>query len=629
MLTSIRERTQGIIATFILALVIIPFALWGTYSYFEGGTELNVAKVDGVKITQQTYRTSLDRLGASRLDPALLGRPEFKRQLLDALIDQTLLTQNGVEQGYHVSDAELARLIREAPEFRSGDRFDPERYQAILRRESLSEEGFERRLRASHVNNQIQAGLTQSALLLPAERERLLRLWQERRQFEYVMVSPDRFEREVSVSEPEVEQYYREHPDEFKVPEQVRIDYFRLSVGDLASKVEPTEDELRRAYEQEVGRYSTPEKRRVSHILIELPEGTGAEQQERALAKARELEQRLRSGADFAQLAKEHSADSGSAQQGGDLGNVGPGTLPPELEQAVARLKVGELTAPIKTSYGYHIAKLTEFAPAARKSFEQARVEIEKNVRQRKGEEEFFDKFERLRNLVYEHPDSLEPATQALGLKVMRSDWFTRAGGPGIASEPKIVEAAFSPEVLEGRRNSDAIELSRDTLVALRIGEHRPAALKTLDEVRAQIEGRLRRERAQARAAELAAEILKEVRTGKTLAEQAAARGVKLEQAEVSRIEPGQVDRTLVTAVFKTQRPKEGEAAYGQVELTTPGSAVFAVRGVIEVAPDKAEAMLVQRVDALLQQRRAVDVYGEYVSRLRETADIQVYADNL
>ncbi len=626
MLSAIREKTQGIIATFILALVAIPFALWGTYSYFEGGSELNVAKVAGIKISQQAYRASLDRLAASQVDASIIARPEVKRHVLDALIDQTLLTRNGIEQGYRISDSKLAQLIRESPQFRRQERFDQELYQAILRREGLSEEGFEGRLRALHVSNQIQAGLSQSALSLPAEKERLLRLWQERRRFDYLLIASDRFKAEITISPAEIEQYYQSHAEEFRTPEQLRIEYLRLAVADLARKHEPSEQELHRAYEQESGRYSTPEKRRLSHILIEVQ--AQAEEQQ-ALAKARELEQQLRAGADFVKLAKAESADSGSAQQGGDLGYIGTGALPPELEQAVGKLKVGEITAPVRTSYGYHIGKLTEFTPSARKSFEEARADIQKNVRQRKGEEEFFDKLERLRNLVYEHPDSLEPAAQALGLQIMRSDWFGRGGGADIAREPKVIEVAFSPEVLDRRQNSDAIELSRDALVALRVSEHRPAALKPLAEVRAQIEARLREERARARAADLAAEILKEARAGRTLAELASARGLKLEQAEVSRIEPQQVERTLVVAVFKARRPKGGEQVYGQADLGPLGEAVFALSEVTEAAADKTDPTLARRVDRILQERRAADVYGQYLARLRREADIRIYENNL
>lgn len=629
MLSAIREKTQGIIATFILALVAIPFALWGTYSYFEGGSELNVAKVAGVKITQQAYRLSLDRLAAGQVDAAIINRPEVKRQVLDSLIDQTLLARNGVEQGYRIGDSKLARLIRESPQFQRQDRFDQELYQMLLRREGLSEEGFEQRLRALHMTSQIQAGLSQSALSLPAEKERLLRLWQERRRFDYVLIGPDRFRAEVAVPEGEIEQYYQSHPEEFKTPEQVRIEYVRLAVADLARRYELSEQELRRAYEQEIGRYSTPEKRRLSHILIEIPASGSGDAEQQALAKARELEQQLKAGADFAELAKAESADSGSAQQGGDLGYIGTGALPRELEQAVSKLKVGEITEPVRTSYGYHIGKLTEFTPSVRKSFEEARADIEKNVRQRKGEEEFLDKVERLRNLVYEHPDNLEPAAQALELQILRSDWFGRSGGDGIAREPKVIEAAFSLEVLEGRQNSDAIELNRDTLVALRVSEHRPAALKPLAEVRAQIESRLREERSRSRAADLANEIMKEAQAGKVLADQASARGLKLEQAEISRIEPKQVERKLVAAVFKARRPAEGEQVYGQADLGPLGQAVFALNAVIEVASDKADPALAQRVDAILQRRHTGDVYGEYLARLRQTADIQIYENNL
>jgi peptidyl-prolyl cis-trans isomerase D len=629
MLSAIREKTQGIIATIILSLVIIPFALWGTYSYFQGSTNVNVATVDGTKISQQSYRLALDRLLASNIKPEILQSPEFKRQVLDNLIEQTLLVQNGINQGYRVSDAELARMIRDEPQFKRDDRFDPTLYEAVLRREGLTERSFEQRLRTVQIASQIETGFRESALPLASEKNALLRLWLQQRDFDYVIVGPGRFISSAQVSEDAIKQYYESHPEEFKTPEQVRIAYIELSVADLARDYQPTEAQLHKAFTEEQSRYSTPDQRRISHILIKVPSGASKEDEAKALEKARTIEKKLRSGGDFAALAKENSADSATASKGGDLGVVEPGALPKTLEEAVKKLKPGEITEPVRTTFGYHIAKLTDYKPGMRKTFEQARADVEKLLRDRKAEEEFYQKVEQLSNLVYEHPESLAPAAERLGLKVSQSDWFSREGGPGIAANAKIVETAFSPEVLQESRNSEAIELGQDKLVALRMTAHRDASRKPLADVRGEIQTVLQKQQAEAAAGKLAGEIYAKLRENKSLAELAKANGLNLEQAQISRIDPKTVDRRLVAAVFKARAPQAAKPVFSEVDLQADGHAVFVLKSVKEGVPAEANDALVRRAESVLQQRHGAELYRDYLSRLRETADIKINADNL
>lgn len=630
MLTAIREKTHGIIAGFIITLIIIPFALWGTYSYFSGGSALNVAEVEGIEVSQNAYRFALDRVLARAPNPALLDTPEFKRQVLDSLIDETLVIENATVQGYRISDAELGRLIRESPDFQVGGRFNPELYDRRLRREGVNQQTFEERLRTSQINVQIQSGFTESALVLPTEKAALLRLWQEKRDFDYIVVRPNRFMSRIRISDDDVKGYYESYPDRFKTPEQVRIEYIQLSAAELGAAYHPSEAELRRAYQDEISLYATPEKRRTSHILIELPASASEEDAKQALEKARGIAQKLRAGADFAALAKEHSADTGTVAKGGDLGYVERGTLPEELEKVMFELKPGAISEPVRTSYGYHIAKLTEYTPSSQKPFAEARGDIEKVLRQRKGDEEFFEKFEEMSNLVYEEPDSLAPAAQRLGLKVMQSEWFGRERGAGIAGQPKVVQAAFSPEVLQESRNSDVVEIDQETLVALRVVGHREAERKPLEEVRGEITALLRKEKAREQATTLGAELAKKLRAGERLDALAQARGLKTEQAKsVTRLDLGGVDGRIVTAVFKARRPTAGEASFGEVDLGDNGYAVFALEHVEQGASETADESLKRRVDNVLSQRRGTSVFASYVERLRKTADIKVHVDRL
>ncbi|MFQ5759822.1 MAG: SurA N-terminal domain-containing protein [Acidiferrobacterales bacterium] len=629
MLTAIREKTHGIIAGFIITLIVIPFALWGTYSYFEGGSDINVAEVGGVEISQQAYRLALEQYRGN-VDPSVFDSPEFKRRVLDGLVDETLMASNTFDQGYRTSDATLGQLIREAPELQRNGQFDPELYQAILRQQGLTQQAFEERLRRTRISRQIVDGFTESAVISSSQKDALLRLWLQTREFDYVAIKPQKFIASTQISNEQIEQAYASNSDEYKTPEAVRIEYVRLAASDFAKKYQPTEEELRGAYEQEIARYATPEQWRVSHILFELPEGATQEAVQQALEQARDIEGQLRAGADFTALAKKHSSDSGTAENGGDLGFVGAGTLPKELEQAVSAIEVGSITAPVLTSYGYHIAKLTEHTPMARKSYEEAKAEVEKNVRERKGEEEFYEKFEELSNIIYEQSDSLEPAATALGLEIQQSGWFDRSGGSGVTTQPKVIDAAFHPEVLIESRNSDAIEIGRNELIALRVTGHREPAVRSLAEVRAQIEQRLRRESARAQAAELGADVLTKLREGAVLRQLIQKQSLELKQSgPISRLQSQGVDRRIVDTVFQARSPEGEQAVYGEADLGEQGYAVFALNGIQLGESKDADEALKQRAENVLRQRLGQEHFASYLARLRKGAEVKIFPDHL
>src|SRR3989304_2304799 len=438
MLSAIRDKTQGIFAAVILILVGVPFLLWGINSYFDSDSKMNVAKAGDIEISQVKYRREIDRL-RGRVEPATLDNPQFKQRILDSLIDQALLAHDAEAQGYRLSDARLAQTIRELPYFQRDGRFDSAQYEATLRREGMNPHEFESRVREESLAMQVQAGLSESGFVTRTDAAALARLLSQERGLAYAVISPD--------------------------------------AGRSKGRV------------REAARYVPPEKPRASHILISFPAQATDEQAKVALTKIQDIAKQASAGADFGTLAKKYSTDSATSPGGGDLGEIRRGVIPKELEEVGFALKSGEISQPVRSAYGYHLIKLTALTPEKRKPFADARKELMDIARKRKGEEKFFELSEKFCNLVYEQPDSLAPAAKALGLPIQKSDWFTRAGGPGIAANPKVAQAAFEPDVLAQVRNSDAIEIGSDTLAAIRVTDQQPAGRKPLAAVCAQIGG--------------------------------------------------------------------------------------------------------------------------------------------
>lgn len=637
MLTTIREKTQGWFAGTVLVLIAALFVVGGVASYFESDSKIIVARVAGQDISAEVYKTALEEQRRSllenfgrNLNPKLFDTPEFKTRVLDGLVDQALLLSDAEDQGYLIGDAELDQRITSIPVFQREGRFDPKLYQMVLRDMRMRPQDLKLRLRQEAILKQVADSFELSTLVTASDIDTLLRLETQSRLASYVVIKPQQYLSKVTVTADDIDQYYAANNALFKSPERVRIEYVRLSAADLAGKLSISDDELRKVYNQELERYTTPEQRKASHILIRVSDKDGPDADKKALQKAQALRQQLASGADFAVLAKKSSDDPGSAVKGGDLGFVTrDGSMVKPFEDALFGLKQGELSQPIRTSFGYHLIRLVELKAQTRKAFGEVRAEIDATLRTRKAEEQFYEMSERLNSLVYEQSDSLKPAAETLGLSIVQSDWFARSGGAGIAADPRIVEAAFDPEILGQGRNSNAIETEPATLVALRVLAHQEAAALPLPAVRVQIEATLKQTRAQEAARQASEQLLGELRQGASLAALARSRALTLAGGKrVTRRQPLDMESALLEAVFAAARPVEGKWVYGSVDVKD-GYAVYGVSAAQDGSVDQADAELKNLARRTLSDRRGREYYADYRASLRLEAKPKLYPDRL
>jgi peptidyl-prolyl cis-trans isomerase D len=628
MLTSIRDKTQGILATVIIGLLIIPFAFWGVNSYFEGASKVIVAEVNGNEIDEDAYRQAIDQY-RNRVDPSLLDNPIFKRQVVETMVQQELLRGAIEDQGYAVSAQQLGALIRNLPQFQVGGEFSMDRYQAALRARGITVTQYESSIRQEKQLDQVVGSFKDSAIISQADLDRALALQAQTRRAETIIISPAKFLSGIKPGKDEIQAYYEQNQSTYQEPERVRIEYIELDGAALIKSYQPGEEELKVIYEEEKSRYTTPAKRRISHVLLELAPDAADTEKNKVKQLADDIVARARKGESFATLAKKYSNDPTSANQGGDLGELSPGLLPPELEDAVTTLKKNEISDAVRTEYGYQIVKLTGFTPGKTKSLNEVRAELTKILRTRKGEERYYDMAERFNNLVYEQPDSLEPAANALELKVQKSTWFARNGGAGIASNPKVVEAAFSDDVKVERRNSESIEIGPNKLLALRIAEVQPARQKDLAEVRASIVNALRQQQAEARAKELGRDIVLSARKGKSLVSLAKKHGLRHQATTTLTRDASKPDARLVTAVFAARRPEGKAPVVDGLDLGSRGFAVFALYDVAEGKVAKLDEAQRKKIREQLEKRRGTEYYYNYLAGLRQTGDVTIHSDKL
>lgn len=637
MLHFIRERAQGWLAYGIVILIIIPFALWGVNQYFSGAGEVTVAKVDGAEIQQRELqraylqqRRQMQQMLGDRFNPEQFPEKVMKREVLEGMVRDRLLIQVARDAGFWIGDAQLAQAIRSTSAFQGENGFSKEQYERTLRAQGMNPSYFEARMRRSMLSGQLKAGVAGSAFLTGRELDTVLRLKKQRRDIGYLVLPLERFLADVEAGDEEVERYYQDHKERYVVPERVKVAYLELDLEEMREGIEVSEETLRQTYEERAEQFSSPEERRVRHILIEVPRDGGDEAEAAAKAEAERLLARLDEGAAFAELAREHSDDPGSAEEGGDLGFMGKGVMDEAFEQAAFSLEPGEPGGPVRSAFGYHIIKVEEVRGGDVQPFEEVRDQLKQRVQRERAEARFYEQSEQLANLTYEQPDALEPAAEALGLTVQKTGYFDRSGGEGIASNQEVVKTAFSGEVLAEGFNSQPVELDTNHLVVLRVEDHRPERQQSLDEVRDRVAEAVRRQKA-SEAVRAAADTLAErLAGGEEPVAVADTEGLQWQRHEgLARSGEGEVPGPVRRTAFAVPRPAEGERTAQAVELASGDQAVVAVSRVVDGEPAEVPADERQKERRDLVRAEGRIAYESLLSYLRSRADVTIRADQL
>ncbi|MGX2041406.1 SurA N-terminal domain-containing protein [Methylocaldum sp. MU1018] len=620
MLQAIRDRAQGIFAWVMLILVGVPFALWGIQNYLDSGKEQPLAIVGDRDIFErevnQAYQQSLSNLvGLAEFD-----EKQLKHEALERLIREEVIAQNAEDKKLAVSDSAVREFIQTLPYFQTDGKFDKEKYKIMLSSQGLSPAQFVAQVRRALLMEQYQRGLLDSAFVTPDQVTALFRLKNQEREIEYLKVPLKTSNR--AISDAEIEDYYRKNLAAYQNPERVSVEYIAVRLEDIAKETQATEEDLRSLYEEQKANFTSEERRKVSHILVAVdPEG-GEAAEKAALTKINQIQDRLAKGEDFAKVAKETSDDLVSAQNGGDLGFITKGAMEQNFADAAFALQQGELSKPVKTSFGYHLIKVTELSAAKTKSFDEVKDELRKTFQHNAAENKFYEQGQTLTELGYEHPDSLEPAAKALDLKIESTGYFTRDAGEGIAAESAIRTAAFSEDVLNGR-NSDPIELGNEKAIVLRMKEHQPASDKPLAEVKEDIVSKLRAEDARQQTRKQAEEILRQAQQGVPLSNLAKEHGLSVAKEAALRRDAKNLSPALMNAAFKAFRPTSQQPVAAIVELENGDQVVFNLMSVKDGAA-QGDAKEADAARQFLVKSAAQRELSSFVAQLRQTADVYV-----
>ena len=564
MLQAIRDKVTGWILYAIILLISVPFALWGVNSYLGGGEALPAATVNGVDITSRdldtayaSYRQQLAEVFGGTIPAGFDDESVLKEQVLTQLIEEYALRQYTDKQRYRIGDDELNQLIRSMDVFQAAGQFDIHTYQSQLGSQGYSPAGFEQEFRRSQSMDQLQTAINATAFTVPAQRKQFINLSNQTRKIRVLTRALD--SEAYIVSAQEIEDYYQANASRYMTAEQIKINFLEVSLERVKSLVEVSEEQLLERYQQSLESYTSAESRTASHILLTLEENGISEDESRQVQdRLSEIRARIVAGEDFATLAREYSQDPGSAADGGNLGEIEKGMMVQPFETALYALQSGEVSEPIKTAFGWHLIKLVQVSGGGTISFDEVRADVEDQIRSDLAENQIYDMTENLANLAYEQSDSLLPAAEQLGLELQTSEWFDRRSGTGIALEPQVRNIAFSDDVLNKGVNSEAIELSDNRIVFIRLFERKPAAQKTLDEVKDAIVRVLKQQKGREDNKLAGNQALDALKAGKDLDDIATEWSVDIVDNGFIGRDNSEVDANLLKRVFRMKKPANG-----------------------------------------------------------------------
>lgn len=516
MLQLIRDKAQGIIIWIIVGLVILALSSFILNSYLGSSVKTYVAKVNDQEISQRDYQMAFNAY-TQRMRQMLgdnfskLYNPQRMRQtVISNLVRNELMSQMTKAAGFRISPQRVASLIASNPAFQVGGKFSSKRYHELLQQNGYSPTQYESNLSHDEAEQQFENGISDTAFVLKSTAREYLRLKEQQRDVSYLQVNMAVIRKGVKISDSEIKQYYDSHRSSFMTKEQVQVSYLDLSKQELAKGIKVSDAEIQSYYNDHKANYTT-------------------EDYTAARKKIEQIAERIKHGASFAKMAEKYSQDPGSARKGGDLGFFSRNSMVKPFAQVAFSLKVGQVSKPVRTKFGYHLIKLVAVRDDGKQRrvrhilikpvkeiqpLDKVRAEIKHAVQLQHADKIFYQDADKLDRLTYEYQDSLDPAAEKLGEKIKISPFFARQGGSGIWGNPDVVKAAFSDDVLKGGLNSNLIKISDNHMIVLRLKTHKPAAQKPLSEVKQQIQQLLTNQKATQQASVLADKLAKEIRSG-------------------------------------------------------------------------------------------------------------------
>lgn len=606
----------------VLLLIILPFAFFGVDSYRHAGDNDAPASVNGTKISKQEFENALrqqqDRmrqmLGAN-YDPAMFDKADIKQAILDNLVAQKLLIDRAKAAGLTVTDDQVAQVIGGIDAFKEGGKFDKAKYASALASQNMSPAMFEIRVRDELTGQQLREAYTQNGYISNTATDSIIAINEQQRVISIAPLSAQAYLAQVKVEDAEIKTYFDQNAKEFQVPEQVKVEYVKFSSKDLAAKADVKAEDVKKYYDEHAAEFSSAEQRQAAHILLTVAATAPQAEQDAVKSKAEQLLKQVKQNPEkFAEIAKQNSQDPGSADKGGDLGVFGRGMMVKPFDDAVFSLKVGQISELVKSDFGYHIIKLTAIKATHATPFSDVSAEISAKLRQQKAADAFAELADKFSNTVYEQSDTLKPAAQLAGVQVEQSDWLVRGMASDEIWNTKVLQAIFSDDVIKNKRNTSAIEAAPGTLIAARLLEFKPAAIRSLSEVQNSIKQKLSNQKALDIAVKQGRMLLGQLQQGESPAVSWSA------GQTITHAQHGALDASLVRQLFQVNSAKLPQ----YVGAESPQGGFMLVRVDAVKNGEKPDEVKHARYAQQLRQMTGDELFQAYIADAKKNAKITV-----
>lgn len=604
----------------VLALIVLPFALWGVDSYRKSGDVVSLAKVNGEKIGQQEFENAMEQqrkrmreITGAQFDASLFDKPEIKHSVMDNLISQHLLSSEARNVGLVVSDEMMGQVIASIGAFQKDGKFDKQSYETALRAQSMTPAMFEYRVRQDLLLRQLTDSFSRNGYAAEAAAASLIRLNEQQRTVSVAKLGLESFMQQAKVDEAAIKQYYDKNPQDFQIPERAKVEYVTLSAETLLAQVNVTDDEIKAFYDEHLNEFGTQEQRQAAHILITVSKQATDAEKLAAKTKAEQVLQQVKqSPGKFADLAKQNSQDPGSAANGGDLGMFGRGAMVKPFEEAVYSLKVGEVSELVQSDFGFHIIKLSAIKPAKTQALNDVKGMIAQRIKMQHAADKFAELAEKFNNAVYEQSDSLKPAAELAKTTVQSGVWLSKGQMASDLWSAKVLQAVFSDDVLKNKRNTTAIEVAPNTLLAARVTEYQAATVRPLSDVTADIRSKLQRQQAMQAAAQQGKTLLGQLQRGESAQ-------VSWNAAlDITRAQHANISQSLAQQLFRADISKL--PAYVGIDDSQQGYVVARIDAVKEVT--EIESGKLNHYVQQIRQMSGEELLKAYLADLKKRADI-------
>jgi len=503
MLEKFRSYAQTKAAQVILALILIPFALFGIDSYLnQAGNNLSIAKVNGYKIALPEYNRAIENFRnrmmteGKKVDPAMFDSFEFKESVVDGLISKQLVNNDIKKSKFKITDQQLSQYIIGMPEFQKDGKFSQELYDKVLQNNQLTPKKFEESIRNDLLIQQVRDGLQKLTFIPPNNLAETLKATSQQREISVAEFKTKEYMAKANIAEKEMQAFYDQNKSKFLAPEQVKAEFVVFSLASILPTINVTEDEIKTFYKTNSDKYQNQQQREASHILIAASKNAAPAEKAKAKAKAEELLSQIRKNPkQFEELATKYSQDPESAKKGGELGAFGRGMMVKPFDDAVFSMKVNEISNIVESDFGYHIIKLTKIIGEGG-SFDSMKPQIKAELIYQKGQEKFAALAEEFSNKVYEQSSSLDAVSKKFNLPIQKTDWISRNDSDKFFKNETLMNALYSKESIKDHRNTEAIEVTPNNLISARVVDYKAQSTKPFTDVKKNIEDYLKFEAA-------------------------------------------------------------------------------------------------------------------------------------